>query len=111
MKGRNSVLANIRAELSKRTHEFEASLQSASNTHDAQLTILQAQIEQLEADLKKAVNVPYLRHVFTQFLTTGEQDVQLRLLHVIATILEFTKEDISSAQKPPKSVLARWLGS
>lgn len=105
-----SALASMRADLSKRTQDFEATLKSVHTANEGKVATIQAQIELLEADLKKSVNVPYLRHVFTQFLTTGEADVQLRLLHVIATILEFTKEDIASSQKPPKGVLARWLG-
>ena len=105
-----AALASVRADLSKRTQDFEATLKSEHAENEGKMDALQAHIELLEADLKKAVNVPYLRHVFTQFLTTGETDVQLRLLHVIATILEFTKEDIAGAQKPPKGVLARWLG-
>ena len=106
-----STLASVRSELSKRIEDFENSLKAEKMHHEAEVAALQTEIEQLNDDVKKAVNVPYLRHVLIQFLTTGDADVQVRLLHVLSTILNFTKEDISNAQKPSKSMLTRWLGS
>ena len=69
------------------------------------------QLEEMQFEVKKCINVPYLKQAIVQFLTSGEQDVQESLLNVIMTVLKFNEEEMAAvkSQRGSKGIVSRFL--
>ena len=60
---------------------------------ECEVNRLSNEVRNLESELSKGVNTPYLKHVLLQFIFSSDIQVQERLLNVISTILGFTQEE------------------
>lgn len=124
-----SALVSEKEQIKAQFTQVKGDLVRASQEHVKAITELiegkeeivtqkNCEIERLTKELRKTVNLPYLRNVVVQYLTSKEHDVgftqvQERLIHVLATILDFGKEEAAlvQTQKLQRGVLSRWLGT
>jgi len=80
IKASEESIENLRAQLSKETKERDL------------------QIDFLNKELKKNVNLEYIRNIIINFLTNKDFTVREKLLPVLATVLQFSTDELDTVK-------------
>jgi hypothetical protein len=106
-------LNRVRSDFARKIEEYERKLAGLAAACALETSELRSEIARLQQEAKSGVNTAYLRHVVVQFLTSSDLEMQERLIHVLATVLEFSPEEQVQVRRhrTPKGVLTRWLGA
>mmetsp|Transcript_19929 Transcript_19929/g.19962 ORF Transcript_19929/g.19962 Transcript_19929/m.19962 type:complete len:250 (-) Transcript_19929:20-769(-) len=104
-------ISRLKVEMSKKQEEFQGTLMHLQQEKDFVAQEKSREIKQLQSEIKKSINVPYLKHVLIQYFCTDELDVQDRLINVLSTLLQFAPEEMTKIRehRMPKGVLTRIL--
>ena len=106
-------LNRVRSDFARKIEEYDRKLAGLAAACALETSELRSEIARLQEEAKSGVNTAYLRHVVVQFLTSSDLGMQERLIHVLATVLEFSPEEqvLVRRHRTPKGVLTRWLGA
>lgn len=104
-------ISRLKTDNSRKLEEFQTSITHLQQDRDLAISEKNREIKHLQSEIKKAINIPYLKHVLIQYFCTDEADVQDRLINVLSTLLNFAPEEMLKIRehRMPKGVLTRML--
>ena len=106
-----SQMTRLKNDLAKKTEEYAGNLHRLKEDNQKHLQEAQREVDFYKSELKKQVNLAYLKHVLLQYFCSTETAVQERLISVITTLLNFSSDEIAKVKesRAPKGVLTRFL--
>lgn len=107
----DSEITRVRTELGKNQEDYNNTLHQLESQQQGELVEAFTRVHYLEGEIKKQVNLPYLKNVVLQYITANEEDVQDRLINVLGTLLGFSSYELEKVQgaRTYKGVFTRLL--